>query len=212
MQIWLKQGKTKFRFAVLPSEYEVTSESNNTQVVINSLGEVNLLGKRKLKNISFSSFFPKQKYNFCEYTTFPTPKQSVKLIEKMKNKGIVRLTMTGTPVNMNCTIESFTWGENDGTKDINFTIEFKEYRKVKVKKTKVKELVVKTVVPADTQREAKEVSSTTYTVVAGDNLSKIAKNLTGSSANWQAIYNQNKGVIGDNPNLIYPGQQLVINV
>jgi LysM repeat protein len=212
LQIWLKQGKTKFRFAVLPSEYEVTSESNNTQVVINSLGEVNLLGKRKLKNISFSSFFPKQKYNFCEYTTFPTPKQSVKLIEKMKNKGIVRLTMTGTPVNMNCTIESFTWGENDGTKDINFTIEFKEYRKVKVKKTKVKELVVKTVVPADTQREAKEVSSTTYTVVAGDNLSKIAKNLTGSSANWQAIYNQNKGVIGDNPNLIYPGQQLVINV
>lgn len=40
----------------------------------------------------------------------------------------------------------------------------------------------------------------------------IAKNLTGSSANWRAIYNQNKGVIGGNPNLIYPGQNLVINV
>lgn len=132
MEIWLKQGKTNFRFAVLPSEYELTSESNNTQVVVNSLGEINLLGKRKLKNISFSSFFPKQKYSFCEYTTFPTPKESVKLIEKMKNNGVLRLTMTGAPVNMDCTIENFTWGENDGTKDINFTLEFKEYRKVKV--------------------------------------------------------------------------------
>lgn len=212
MEIWLRQGRTNFRFAVLPSEYELTSESNNTQVVVNSLGEINLLGKRKLKNISFSSFFPKQKYSFCEYTTFPTPKESVKLIEKMKNNGVLRLTMTGTPVNMDCTIESFTWGENDGTKDINFTLEFKEYRKVKVKITKGKEEVTKKVTPAVTQRAAKEVKSTTYTVRKGDNLSKIAKNLTGSSANRKAIYNQNKGVIGDNPNSIYPGQQLVINI
>lgn len=65
---------------------------------------------------------------------------------------------------------------------------------------------------AATQRTAKAVNSTTYTVKKGDCLSMIAKNLTGSSANWRAIYNQNKGVIGGNPNLIYPGQNLVINV
>lgn len=212
MEIWLKQGKTSFRFAVLPSEYEMTSESNNTQVVIHSLGEINLLGKRKLKNVSFSSFFPKEKYSFCEYTSFPTPKESVKLIEEMKNAGVLHLTMTGTPVNMDCTIESFTWGENDGTKDINFSLEFKEYRKVKVRTANTREKITKKITPATTQRTAKEVKSTTYTVVKGDNLSRIAKNLTGSSANWQAIYNQNKGVIGGNPNLIYPGQQLVINV
>ena len=56
MEIWLKQGSVSFRFAVLPPEYEVTSESGNTQVIINALGEISLLGKRKLKNISFSSF------------------------------------------------------------------------------------------------------------------------------------------------------------
>ncbi len=212
MEIWLRQGMTKFRFAVVPPEYEVTSESNNTQVVINSLGEINLLGKRKLKNISFSSFFPAQKYSFCAYTTFPAPMESVKLIESMKNNGVMRLTMTGTPVNMDCTIESFTWGENDGTKDINFTLEFKEYRKVKVTTKPKKETLSSNVVPAATARGAKEVGSTTYTVIKGDNLSKIAKKLTGSSANWKAIYEQNKEVIGGNPNLIYPGQQLVIKV
>jgi len=212
VEIWLKQEGKKFRFAVIPAEYELTSTSNNTSVNINSLGEINLLGKRNLKTVSFASFFPKRKYYFCQYTGFPTPKESVQIIEEMKDKGILRITMTGTPVNMECTIESFTWGENDGTKDINFTIELKEYRKPKVKTVEKKEVVTNNIEPVDTNRTAKEVKSTTYTVKSGDNLSKIAKNLTGSSANWQAIYNQNIGVIGGNPNLIYPGQVLVISV
>ena len=162
MEIWLRQNKKSFRFAILPSEYELTSESDNTQVNINKLGEINLIGKRKLKTVSFSSIFPKQKYSFCQYSTFPTPKESVKTIEKMKNNGVLSLTMTGTPINMDCTIESFTWGENDGTKDINFTLEFKEYRKVKVKTSKRKEKVTKKVTAAATQRTAKAVNSTTY--------------------------------------------------
>lgn len=212
MEIWMKQGDTKFRFAVLPAEYEVTSESNNTQITINALGEINLIGKRKLKNISFSSFFPGQKYYFCEYSTFPSPKESVRIIENMKEKGVLRLIMTGAPLNMECTIESFVWGEKDGTGDIYFDLELKEYRKVKVVTRVEEETPQSQVVPAATERPAKAVESTTYTVVSGDNLNKIAKKLTGSSANWKAIYEQNKGVIGGNPNLIYPGQQLVINI
>lgn len=57
MEIWLRQNKKSFRFAILPSEYELTSESDNTQVNINKLGEINLIGKRKLKAVSFSSYF-----------------------------------------------------------------------------------------------------------------------------------------------------------
>lgn len=204
MEIWLKQNDKNFRFTIVPPEYELSSESNNTQVVINALGEINLLGKRKLKSITLSSFFPAQNYYFCQYTSFPPPQESVAIIEKMKNNGVLHLVMTETPINMDCTIESFVWGENDGTKDINFSIEFKEYRKVKI--------FTPNMIPAETQRTEKEVKSTTYTVVKGDNLSKIAKNLTGNSANWKKIYEQNKAVIGGNPNRIYPGQQLVVNV
>lgn len=212
MEIWIKQGKTKFRFAVLPPEYEVTSESSNTQVNINALGEVNLIGKRKLQNVFFSSFFPKQQYYGCEYSNFPSPAESVKLIEEIKSKGVLRLIITGIPINMECTIESFTWGENDGTKDINFTLEFKEYRKVRVKTKAQKEILPDKVTPAVTSRSAREVGSTIYTVENKDNLNKIAKKLTGNSANWKAIYEQNREVIGSNPNLIYAGQQLVINI
>lgn len=45
-----------------------------------------------------------------------------------------------------------------------------------------------------------------YTVVHGDNLSEIAAKL-GIKGGWQALYNQNKSVIGSNPNLIYAGQK-----
>jgi len=212
LEIWLKQNENSFRFAVIPAEYELSSTSNNTPININALGEINLLGKRNLKTVSLASFFPKQNYYFCQYSGFPSPMESVKIIEEMKNKGVLRLTMTGTPVNMECTIESFAWGENDGTKDINFTIEFKEYRKVKVTADNKRETVAKKITPAATSRAAKAVESTMYTVVKGDTLCKIAKKTTGNSANWQAIYNQNKNSIGGNPNKIYAGQKLVITV
>lgn len=45
-----------------------------------------------------------------------------------------------------------------------------------------------------------------YHVVSGDTLSGIAAKY---SINWQEIYNDNRNVIGNNPNLIYPGQKLV---
>ncbi|SOB80073.1 M23 family metallopeptidase [Streptomyces sp. 1331.2] len=48
-----------------------------------------------------------------------------------------------------------------------------------------------------------------YRVVSGDTLSKIAdaKRVEGG---WQALYEQNRSVVGANPNLIFPGQQLAI--
>ena len=45
-----------------------------------------------------------------------------------------------------------------------------------------------------------------HTVVSGDNLSYISKQYYGSTAHWKVIYEENKAVIGDNPNLIRVGQ------
>ncbi|MES2646244.1 MAG: LysM peptidoglycan-binding domain-containing protein [Bacteroidota bacterium] len=47
----------------------------------------------------------------------------------------------------------------------------------------------------------------TYEVKAGDSLSKIGKRLGKS---WQEIYEANRAVIGNNPDLIKPGQMLQI--
>ena len=128
MEVWLR-GSKKVRIPVLPSEYTVSSGQNNTVVNVIGLGDVVLKGKRGLRSISFSSFFPmKYDSSFCEYTGLKSPKAYVELIEKMKRAGTVKLIITGTQINFRCTIESFEWGENDGTGDINYTLSFQEYR------------------------------------------------------------------------------------
>ncbi len=50
-------------------------------------------------------------------------------------------------------------------------------------------------------------NSKTYTVKSGDTLSGIASKF---GTTWQKLYNDNKTVIGSNPNLIKPGQVLII--
>lgn len=56
-----------------------------------------------------------------------------------------------------------------------------------------------------TYKEPEE--KTFYIVKKGDNLSKIAKKY---NTTWKKIYEKNKAIIGNNPNLIYPGQKLEI--
>ena len=53
-----------------------------------------------------------------------------------------------------------------------------------------------------------------YVVKRGDSLWKIAKKYLGKGSKWPSIYNipENKKTIGRDPNLIYPGQRLVIPV
>ncbi len=48
-----------------------------------------------------------------------------------------------------------------------------------------------------------------YTVKSGDSLSKIAKQLYGDAQQWHKIHQANLDQIKD-PNLIHPGQKLVI--
>lgn len=57
------------------------------------------------------------------------------------------------------------------------------------------------------QDTIKENNEKVYIVKSGDNLSKIAKLF---NTTWQTIYENNKDTIGNNPNLIYPNQKLII--
>ncbi|MDY0813254.1 LysM peptidoglycan-binding domain-containing M23 family metallopeptidase [Kitasatospora purpeofusca] len=63
--------------------------------------------------------------------------------------------------------------------------------------------------PAAPAAEAAPAAPVDYKVVGGDTLSKIAdaKNVEGG---WKALFEHNRSVIGADPNLIYPGQQLAL--
>ena len=212
LQIWLKGGGSRIRIPVVPAEYTVTSEQDNTSVTVCNLGEVTLRGKRKLQQISFSSFFPRQyDSGYCDVRS-KSPITMVKKVEKMKRAGSVKLIITGV-LSMKVTIESFEWGENDGTGDISYTLSMKEYRTVSIPASVlVKEQPAQPAAAGSdggtSGRDQPETTGTqSYTVKSGDSLSAIARKLTGST-NWQTIYEQNKAVIGSNPNMIKPGQVL----
>jgi len=70
---------------------------------------------------------------------------------------------------------------------------------------------------ADTGSGSGAEEAATYTVDKGDSLWRITANLLGGDADdgeiaqqWPVLYRANKDVIGDNPALIHPGQELTI--
>lgn len=61
MEFWLKKSNSdKIMLPVNPESFAFTEKHNNTSVNVNSIGEVNLLGKRDLKTGTISSHFPKE--------------------------------------------------------------------------------------------------------------------------------------------------------
>jgi len=63
--------------------------------------------------------------------------------------------------------------------------------------------------PVDSSAHA--VGAGTYhVVVKGDSLWRIAETVTGSGANWPHLYSINRTTVGSNPNLIFPGEKLLV--
>lgn len=114
---------------ISPSSFEVNNPYNNSTVNINNKGDMSMIGKRGLATLSISSFFPAERYGW--ETSYPIlqPYEYVSSIESMANSGSpCKLSISGTSVSKNVTIESFKYGERDGTNDVYFTIELREYR------------------------------------------------------------------------------------
>ena len=123
-QLWISQGKDKLRFPVLPSELEITNNVQNETVKVASFGELTFIDVPSAKQVSFTSLFPKKYSPIAEYKGIPSPENAIAKIERMmRSKKSVRLIVTGTKINMTCSIESFT--HKEGSYDIGdreFTI------------------------------------------------------------------------------------------
>ena len=127
-KVYLQNSGSKIQFPVPPSSFEVNVKQNNTTVNINSLGELNMLGKTGLLTLSLSSFFPNQDYSFCQCTP-DSPYNYVKTIDTWRtSEKPSRFTISDTPINYAVTIDNFKFSEKDGTGDVYFTIDFKEYK------------------------------------------------------------------------------------
>lgn len=207
-------GGREINIPVLPAKLNVSSPGKNERVTVLELGEVLLLRKKGLRILSWESFFPVSK---APYTTgqIRDPVSIVQAIQKARDqKSPVRFLITGTDLdcNLRMGIDSFEYEERSGELgDLYYTIKLYEWKDISPKRIV---LPVKKEEPAKTQEPARagkpEQTSKTYTVKSGDCLWNIAKKFYGKGSDYTKIYNANKGKIGSNPNLIYPGQVFTI--
>ena len=133
MEIYLGTDDDKIRFPVVPSAIGVNRSNNiDTQSVL-KLGEVPIFNGTSLKTIELTSFFPNQEYSFCDYTGFMKPYQFSEKIQKWMYEGKpLRIIVTDSPTNMQCLIQQFDTVEQDGTRDLYFTLNLVEYRPIEV--------------------------------------------------------------------------------
>lgn len=116
-------------FPVSPPDFEVGNPYNNQTVNIQSLGDINMLGKRGLQTVKFASFFPAQAYTFVQTLSLASPYDYVNQIKKMAESGQpCHISITGTDVSLPVSIDDFTFKEQDGTGDVYFSITLREYR------------------------------------------------------------------------------------
>ena len=196
MEMYLKKDdKDIFRFPVLPSainvqDYAITNDSN-----ITGLGDVTVFGGKGLRTIEISSFFPnpKRKYSFVSYTDYPKQYDCVNKIKKWMDKGeVLRFIVTGTEINFQVRITDFEYSEQDGTRDVYFTINLKEYRKIKISSTTPNKKKTDNKDRTDTKETDNKPKQKTYTVKSGDTLYDIAKKHYGKGSDYKKIIEKNK--------------------
>ena len=212
---------------VNPEDITISGSSSNDTTDTVGQGEISNIGFPGLKELTISSFFPKR-YNGELYINtggqFEEPEFYIKFFEDIKkDRKPFRLIITDLNINMLVSIESFSNTYAYGTDDVDYELELKEYKEHNIRILKATSTgfvnvdsvqKVSSVTPTNTNsnRSVEKPTPKTYTVVSGDNLWTIAQRLLGDGSRWNEIYsyNNNRSIIGGNPNLIRPGQVLSI--
>ena len=218
MEIYLGTDDDKIRFPVVPPSIGVNRSNNiDTEAVI-KLGEVPIFNGTSLKTIELTSFFPNQEYSFCDYTGFMKPYEFSDKIQKwMYESKPLRIIVTDSPTNMQCLIQQFDTVEQDGTRDLYFTLNLLEYRPIEVPNLSSSNTSSNSNNTQNTSRPNKVSTNSSnqqkaHKVVKGDTLYDIAKKHYGNGNLYTKIKEANKSKYPSlaKNNIIYSNWELII--
>jgi len=215
--IVLKDQKTntRFMFPVNPDQISISDGRMFQEVPIINLGTTLLAGPMIPQGLQFSSFFPKiYDASYCNYLRIENPIHSWNRIVRWMGRNVnnvqlpatpIRVTVTGSKFSQIMVITDFSRDQFGGEPgDIYYQITLQQWRRQVIR------IEAAEAGGTETTRTTVPATGQTYTVKRGDTLWAIAKRFYGDGSKWPTIYNANRGVIGGNPNLILPGQVLVI--
>ena len=213
MEIYLGTDNDKIRFPVVPSSIGVNRSNNiDTQAVI-KLGEVPIFNGTSLKTIELTSFFPNQEYNFCDYTGFMKPYEFSEKIQKWMYEGKpLRVIVTDSPTNMQCLIQQFDTVEQDGTRDLYFTLNLLEYRPIEVSNLNNSSSSSSSDNLTRPSEEITNNTQKTHKVVKGDCLWDIAQKYYGKGSLYPKIKEANKSKYPSlaKNNIVYVNWELIV--
>ena len=198
MEIYLGTDDDKIRFPVVPPSIGVNRSNNIDTESVLKLGEVPIFNGTSLKTIELSSFFPNQEYSFCDYTGFMKPYEFSDKIQKWMYEGKpLRIIVTDSPTNMQCLIQQFDTVEQDGTRDLYFTLNLLEYRPIEVPNLSSSNTSSNSNNTQNTSRPNKVNTNSsnqqkTHKVVKGDTLYDIARKYYGNGNLYTKIKEANK--------------------
>lgn len=209
---------------VAPEKLTIKINGGNKTVTLMDEGEVNLLKLPKLTDIDFEAPIPQVRRPYAVYkagfqeASYFLDRFELMMQQKTPVQFIVcrRLPDGGRLFNtdIKVSIEDYTITEDAGEGfDLMAKFSLKQYRPYGTQTVTIKQPENSApVATAEQPRETKDPPATaqSYTVKKGDCLWKIAKQFYGNGSDYTKIYEANKGTIGGNPNLIYPGQVFTI--
>ncbi|NFM30681.1 LysM peptidoglycan-binding domain-containing protein [Clostridium botulinum] len=217
MDVYLRneKEKTTFQFPVNPIDNITVNRTKKYDTAdIVDYGEVDLSDKgKKIKELSFLTLLPKEYDTYCRYRNIPNPEEAIaKLGKWMEQEEALRLIITDFNFNNLVNISSISEeGRGGEIGDKYITISFRTHRDLKIQTLSQPKTTstVKTVALKNNRTTTKS-NSRIYVVKQGDSLWKIAKWWYGDGSKWNVIYQKNRNIIGPNPNVIRPGQKLVM--
>ena len=217
--VFFDKDNATYRLPVNPEQIETTSVQANQKYEILKHGQIAIPTHTELKEYSFECELPYSPLHYVETSgDFRDADFYLRLFEQWRQeKAPVRFIASngiGDDINTLVLIEELTVTERAGEEgDKYVSIQLLEYRDFGKKSVVVTPTptggataVAKKEEPAPTVNPK---STGTHVVQSGDTLWAIAKKYYGDGSQYTKIFNANKDKI-KNPNLIYPGQQLVI--
>lgn len=194
---------------VVPETFDYSDGEKQAETVqIVNFGAVDIPTGVELDGLSWGAFFPaRYDASYCSHPDILTPISYRNIFSSWKDGGTsLQIVCPAFGLNKTMYLKTFSWNPEGYEGDIAYRVDFKEYKTITPKMLTVGEDAAD---PANKGAEERAASAgqndaQSYTVQDGDTLSHIAKKL--GIADWRALYDANKDVIGSDPNLIYPGQ------